>query len=181
MISYKRGNCLLMSLTKGWCKMFTRLRLFMDNKKGVMNSASVLVLLIFSTSVRGAIVEVQPLHFGVFALVNNTTVSTLIIPYTNSNPIASAKLFPLSHGQAGHYQLSGYPAFMPLILTIADFQLTIGLAEPFTVGSFTYDPVVTDGNGDVLVKIGATMSTSGSTVNYGDAAYSGNIDIQVTW
>ncbi len=134
-----------------------------------------------ASNANAAIAEVQALHFGVFALVNNTTVSTLTIPYGDTVPVASSKLFPISLGQAGHYQLSGYPAFTPLIITIADFQLTIGLSEPLTVGSFIHDPVVTDGNGDALLKLGATLSTSGSSVNYGDAAYGGNLDIIITW
>lgn len=161
--------------------MLMQRRVNISNNRRMNSPAWVLILLLISVGAHGAVVEVQPLHFGVFALVNNASVSTLTIPYTNTNPVASSKLYPITHGQAGHYQLSGYPAFTPLTITIADFQLSIGMSEPLTIGSFTFDPVMTDGNGDALLKVGATLSTSGNSNNYGDAAYSGNIDILISW
>jgi len=141
-----------------------------------------LLLLLFSGSYANAgITEVQPLKFGTFALVTNNVVSTLKISDSGANPVASIKLYPLVFGQAGHYQLTGYPAWTPLIITIADFQIVKGASEPMTIGSFVHDPVITDGSGEALLKLGATLSTSGTNVVYGDALYSGNMNIVVTW
>ncbi len=140
-----------------------------------------MLMLSLSVNTYAAIAEVQPLKFGTFALVTNNVVSTLKISESGANPVASIKLYPLVFGQAGHYQLTGYPAWTPLIITIADYQLTIGGSEPFTIGSFTFDPVTTDGSGEALLKLGATLSTSGTNVVYGDALYTGNMNIVITW
>ena len=140
-----------------------------------------LLLLIVGSNVNAGITEVQPLKFGTFALVTNNVVSTLKISDSGANPIASIKLYPLVFGQAGHYQLTGYPAWTPLIITIADFQIVKGASEPMTIGSFVHDPVITDGSGEALLKLGATLSTSGTNVVYGDALYSGSMNIVVTW
>ena len=140
-----------------------------------------LLLLFIGNDANAAITEVQPLKFGTFALVTNNVISTLKISDSGANPIASIKLYPLVFGQAGHYQLTGYPAWTPLIITIADFQIVKGVSEPMTIGSFVYDPVITDGSGEATLKLGATLSTSGTNVVYGDALYSGSMNIVVTW
>ncbi|OUR90582.1 hypothetical protein A9Q81_19045 [Gammaproteobacteria bacterium 42_54_T18] len=143
--------------------------------------AIVCSVVLFSSNANAAMDEEQSLHFGTFALVNNTTVSTLKIFHTGATPDASSKLYPLSFGQAGHYRLTAYPVFTPLTITIADFTLNVGMAEPFTISAFTHDAIITDGAGEALLKLGATLSTSGTGTNYGDAVYTGIIDIQVSF
>ena len=133
------------------------------------------------THVSAAEVEVQQLHFGTFALVDNLTVSTLRVPYNGNNPVASNKLYPLVFGQAGHYSLSALPAWSPIIVTISDFVLKVGMSEEFTIGSFTHDAIIADGNGDALLKLGATLSTSGSGTMYGDAVYTGTMSLVISW
>ena len=140
-----------------------------------------LLLLFVGNYANAAITEVQPLKFGTFALVTNNVVSTLKISDSGANPIASIKLYPLVFGQAGHYQLTGYPAWTPLIITIADYQIVKGASEPMTIGSFVHDPVITDGSGEATLKLGATLSTSGTNVVYGDALSSGTMNIVITW
>lgn len=139
------------------------------------------ILFVPSNSVRAAISESQPLHFGTFALANNLTVSTLRVPFDGNNPVATNNLYPLSFGQAGHYQLTSLPAFMPLIITISDYVLQVGAAEEFSVSSFTYPALMTNASGEALLKVGATLSTTGSGTEYGDAVYTGIMNIMISW
>ena len=139
------------------------------------------VVLLFSKQAPAAMTEEQALHFGTFALAHNLTVSTLRVPYSGNNPIATNKLYPLSPGQAGHYRLTAYPAFMPVIVTISDFILRVGASEPLSISDFTHPAIMMDANGEALLKVGATLSTSGSGTNYGDAAYTGTMNITISW
>ena len=136
---------------------------------------------LFIEDASAAMIEDQQLHFGTFALVDNLTVSTLKVPYNGTNPVATNKLYPLSFGQAGNYSLSAFPAFTPLIISISDYELKIGVSEPFTVGSFTHESIITDVNGEAQLRLGATLSTSGTGTLYGDAVYSGNMNIVISW
>lgn len=146
-----------------------------------MRKFLIVFITFYSFDALSAIAEVQALGFGQFAIGDNNSVSTLTVPYVGSRYKATNRLYPISHGQAGHYQLTAYPAFTPLIITITDFDLSIGMSEPLEVRDFTYDSVMTDANGDALLKVGATLKTTGSSTTYGDGSYSGNINITINW
>ena len=141
------------------------------------------VVLVFlcSNKAAAALAEVQPLSFGTFAIVNNLTVSTLAVPYSGSNPVPSIKIYPLVRAQPGHYQITGLPAFQPLTITINNFVLSVGGAEPFNVNTFTFPALITDTNGEALLKVGATLNTTGSGTEYADATYTGSINITVSF
>jgi len=137
--------------------------------------------LLVAKNVTAAITEVQELSFGTFALVDNATVSTLRIPYNGTNPVASSKLYPLTRAQPGQYQISGMPSFQALIITINNFSLQVGAAEPFNVNTFTYPALITDTNGEALLEVGATLNTTGSGTGYADATYTGTISITISF
>ena len=128
-----------------------------------------------------AITEEQPLSFGSFAIAKNDAVSTLMVPHVGGIPIATYKLFPLTRAQPGRYRLTAYPAFTPLMINITNFQLSLGASPLLYVEDFTFDPVNTDAAGTALLKIGATLKTTGLGGSYGDGAYSGTLNITVSW
>lgn len=124
--------------------------------------------------------EVQALSFGNMAITSNDTVSDLVISHINGvSPISTNSIHILSFGTPGKYQLSGFSAYTPLVISVNSSQLSIGGAEPINVGSFTYNDVVTDESGNALLVIGAKLSTTGSGVSYKDATYSGVMTIVV--
>jgi hypothetical protein len=137
--------------------------------------------ILYPASCRAAITEEQPLSFGSFAIAKNDAVSTLIVPHVGGIPRATYKLFPLTRAQPGHYRLTAYPAFTPLMINISDFQLNLGASPILYIEDFTFDPVNTDASGAALLKIGATLKTSGLGGTYGDGGYSGTLNITVSW
>lgn len=117
--------------------------------------------------------EITPLWFGRFAIADNSVVSTMRIRHDGRNPIATNRMFPIEFGTAGEYQLSNFPAFTPLVVTITSNNLTTaGPTEHFTVGNFTFEDVTTDANGEAILTVGATLSTTGSGTPYVSAEYS---------
>lgn len=128
-----------------------------------------------------AITELQPLTFGEFALGPNDAESTLRVPYDGSKPRASYKLFPITLGQPGSFQLSAYPAWTFLMITIMDFDLTSGASQPLHVEDFTFPTIQTDADGNAVLPIGATLKTTGAGGSYGDGNYTGTMNITISW
>ena len=123
--------------------------------------------------------EVQELKFGNYAITGNDRGSVLIVPYTGAAPWATNKIYIISAGQAGHYQLSGFPANTPLNITIPDFFLTLPESESFKIGQFTHENLITDSSGNAFLKLGATLYTSGNGNPYDDGSYFGNMVITI--
>ena len=135
----------------------------------------------FYSKAYAAITQEQPLSFGSFAIGKNDAVSTLKIPHAGGIPTATYKMFPLTRGQPGIFRLTAYPAFSPLMINITDFQLSLGASPLLYVEDFTFEPVNTNAAGEAILKIGATLKTSGLGGNYGDGGYSGTMNITVSW
>lgn len=148
-----------------------------------MRTKFILLLLItlFSTTSNATIVEEQPLGFGEFAIAKNDAVSTLRIRHDGGNQIATYKILPLAFGQPGIFQLSNYPVFTPLMITVSNFVLQLGAAPDLLIEDFTFDPVTTNGNGEATLVIGATLKTTGTGTNYGDGNYTGVMNIVINW
>ena len=136
-----------------------------------------LLLLLPTLSVHAAMVELQEFSFGTFALVDNSVVSQLIIPHTTAAPWKTNKLFILSNGQPGHYQLSGFPANTALNVSIADYFLLLGGGESFRISHFTFDNMISNNDGEALLKVGATLYSSGSGIPYVNGGFLGTMDI----
>lgn len=129
----------------------------------------------------GAVSEEQALSFGNFAIADNSTVSSIVIPYSGANPTYTNKIYPLVHGQRGIYRLSAFPAFTPLTVTINNFSLQRISSTNLNIETFTHDTIVTDGAGSALMYLGATLKTTGDSGTYGDGNYTGNINITISW
>lgn len=138
-------------------------------------------LWLWSPSTLSAIIEEQPLSFGEFGLGPNDVVSTMWVPHNGQHPRGTNKLYPISLGQRGEYRLTSYPSFTPLMITINNFQLTRAFSEPFNIEDITFEPVMTNTNGEAVLIIGATLKTTGSTAVYGDGDYSGTMNIVISW
>ena len=137
------------------------------------------LLLLSSSHANATMVELQELSFGSFALVDNSVVSQLIIPHTTASPWKTNKLFILSNGQPGHYQLSEFPANTALNVSIADYFILLGGGESFRISHFTFDNMISDDNGEALLKVGATLYSSGNGIPYVNGGYFGTMNITI--
>lgn len=126
--------------------------------------------------------EIVPLSFGRFVLADNSTSSTVTIRINGNNPLYSNNAYPIEFGNAGEYLLSGLPAFTPLDITVAGVSLTTGgPQESLSIGSFTYNDVTTDSNGEGTLFVGATLTSSGNGNAYVSTDYNGTITITINF
>lgn len=139
------------------------------------------ILITATVYCRADMLEITPLSFGRFVIADNSSVSTLTVYYDGRNPRASNKIYPIERGTPGEYQLSNYPAFMPLNITIisTDDLSTSGPTEEMTLSNFTHANIRTDANGQAVLIVGATLSTSGNGNNYVSSNYSANYIINI--
>ncbi|BCD96887.1 DUF4402 domain-containing protein [Marinagarivorans cellulosilyticus] len=139
-----------------------------------------LVLVIPSLCI-AAVTEEQAISFGSFAIAANDAQSSIVISKNGGTPVYSYKIYPLMHGQPGQYRLSAYPAFTPLVININDFVLQRTGAPNLLIEDFTHDPIITDGSGEALLDLGASLKTTGLGGSYGDGNYTGTMNITISW
>lgn len=136
--------------------------------------------------------QVRPLSFGTFAILNNSGAKTITVAPDNST-VYHPDIVADIPAQSGHYTLEEMPANVTFYLGISvsnppgDGGLVLdnatsltGGAQPFTLTDFTVNAnntVVTDGDGDADMYIGATLVTSGNGAAYTDGVYTGTYDI----
>lgn len=146
-----------------------------------MRYCLVLLSLLFSAYSYSAITEIQPLSFGNFAAPSNAVVSTLTIGYMGGHPSVTNRIYVLSPPQPGQFQLTDYPPWTPLMINISNFQLVLGASPSFLIEDFTTNSIITDGSGQALLRVGATLKTTGTGGTYGDGGYTGNMNITISW
>ena len=141
------------------------------------------------------IFEGQALTFGRFAVVDNSAPRQIIVT-TDDDVIYDTGIVgdPSNPGRRGEYTLTGMPANVIFYLGVnipnppaeggVVLEETVPLtglgSEDFTIGSFkinSNDQMVTDGNGDATLYIGATLTTSGSGTHYVSDTYDGEFTI----
>lgn len=130
------------------------------------------------------ITRVQPISFGMFVIKNNASAHNIQVSRTNSVTADSAfALF--TNPVRGEYDLSGFPASTPFTVSFFATPITVGgsgTGEAFTLGSFTPGTgLSTDSSGDAQLRFGATLTTSGSGINYSNGSYQGELDITVNY
>lgn len=128
-----------------------------------------------------AVTEEQSISFGSFAIAANDAQSSITISKNGGTPVYSYKIYPLAHGQPGQYRLTAYPIFTPLVININDFVLQRTAAPNLLVEDFTFDPIITDGTGQALLNLGASLKTTGLGGSYGDGNYTGTMSITISW
>lgn len=125
--------------------------------------------------------DVVNLSFGSFALINNDTPQTIVVPPAGSAVFGVNVIEGPTPPVAGEYFLEDLTPNTLLDVTIADTTLSrFGGGSPlFTITDFTTNTPTTDGNGDATLFVGATLTTSGSGAHYESGNYTGTMDITI--
>lgn len=123
------------------------------------------------------IMELQALNFGVLALTSNIAPSHLVVS-PQGNATYGANLISIGPPTPGRYRLSGYPPHTSMSASLNPANLALrgtGPGEQLSISSASTNPVLlfTDHNGVVEFSLGATLSTSGNGLFYGDGPYLG--------
>lgn len=129
------------------------------------------------------VTAVVPLDFGVLAVKSNAGVSTLRISSAGAQTY-TGDVIPIGGAIRGQYRLSGFPAGVLLEVQLDNATLSTGgggLPEYLQVTSYENPTLVSDGAGEALVPLGATLETSGSGIMYADAPYSGTTQLRVRY
>lgn len=135
---------------------------------------------------------IRHLDFGTFALIDNNTPYTILVKPDN-DVVYDAAFLANIQAERGEYALTNFPPNITLYtgvdtvsvtppfdggVTLTDAtDLTSGAGPVFTVADYTTNDPTTDNNGDAMLYIGATLSTSGTGQVYGSAVYTGSIDV----
>ncbi len=128
-----------------------------------------------------SIVTTQPLDFGTLAIKSNAAPSSVSLTPQGSASYGSGFVY-VSAPKPGHYQLTGYPLYVDMTVSMAptSVSLTSGLpGETLTATLATTNPQAlhTDLNGSVAFTLGAILTTSGSGTPYQDGPYLGHADL----
>ncbi|MDP2787756.1 MAG: DUF4402 domain-containing protein [Pseudomonadota bacterium] len=124
------------------------------------------------------IVMLQRLDFGVLAIRANAVASALTLSPLGATSYGSA-FVSIAAAVPGRYRLTGYPAFTDISVSMSASPINLAsgvLGETLTVSTAVTNPLVlhTDVNGQVDFNLGATLTTSGSSVLYPDGVYVGH-------
>lgn len=138
---------------------------------------------VFASQAKAAIIEIQPLNFGQWAITNNTGFKTIVVN-TNGSFSNSPGLFNIVVPPTqGIYRVDGLPAFTSINSVTASMLLPMtGGNQPFTLENFqiVHDPA-TNSSGEINITLGATAKTSGTGVAYDDASYTGTIQFDINY
>lgn len=142
-----------------------------------------LFCLLKSGQARAAIIEIQPLNFGQWAITNNVGFKTITINPNGSfshSPGLFNIVIPPTHGI---YRVDGLPPFTSIISVTASMLLPMtGGNQNFTLDTFQviHDPA-TNSSGEMNITLGATARTTGTGVPYDDASYNGTIQFNINY
>ncbi|MFC1750716.1 DUF4402 domain-containing protein [Pseudomonadota bacterium] len=143
-------------------------------------------MFIFGSSSANAAPDITadvPLDFGLVAVKNNDSVSTLSISHGGAVTFVG-DVIPIGGAMRGEYNLTGFPANVMLDFTWIDGTLSaggLGLPELLQVTDYENPVTMSDTNGEASVPVGASLKTNGSSVMYGDATYTGDITVRVRY
>lgn len=137
----------------------------------------------YASAASAAIIEIQPLNFGQWAITNNTGFKTVVVN-TNGSFSSSPGLFNIVIPPTqGIYRVDSLPPFTAINSVTASMLLPMtGGNQNFTLDNFQviYDPT-TNSSGEVNITLGATARTTGTGVPYDDATYSGTIQLDINY
>lgn len=171
-----------------------------QRKRGETNFFSLLTALILittlstlpKTAAKASIKEIQPLRFGTLVLKDNEQPYTLTVPPEGTTTYSDGlALAPDSDPpQSGIYdiQVLSPETRLSIEITATGFIMQQNGENPqkITGNSFTitgFQTIVTNSleTGKTLVKIGATLETSGNGLPYEDGTYTGSMDITINY
>ncbi|MEH6711191.1 MAG: DUF4402 domain-containing protein [Paraglaciecola polaris] len=133
------------------------------------------------STVEAEVIVDEPLSFGTFAIINNSSVSTISIS-TNDRASRTRDIQILYIGQAARLRLVNYPPFTRLFISpVLPQQSTVfvGTTEQFTLSQVDMpDSIITDSLGEASLRVGGTLETSGNGGSYIDTTY--NLTLMLT-
>ena len=153
-----------------------------SRKKSFFFALLVAFGLISAPAARSAIIEIQPLDFGEWAITNNTALNYITVQ-TNGTVSNSPSLINIIRPpQQGIYRVDGLPAFA----TINSINVTMvdplqGGNQPLTMDSFQVIFTPVNGAGETTITLGATARTNGSGQPYDDAVYNGTLQLEINY
>lgn len=127
--------------------------------------------------------EFQPLAFGEMTI-TGTTAETLVIA-ADGTESHGPNITPLLPGHNAVLRLTDFPVSTLVSVMADDSTLNRQPSGPsFDIGSYTFDPdassQATDSNGQMTLKIGATLTTRASTT-YVAGPYRGTYNVLVNY
>jgi hypothetical protein len=147
-----------------------------------------LITLLFGVSVAHAqtFTQISPLDFGRIAVISNNTQSTLTVDRFD-NVSASNNIRIIIPGKAAVLLVSNAAPRTGIFFTASartsEMSPAGSAVETFTFDSLNYDNYqVTDANGELEFKLGATIKTSGNNnLIFSEAPYSALIDVTLNY
>lgn len=132
------------------------------------------------------VTEITPFSFGKFSVTDNTAQRDLIINAATGTVTPDAEFIIDIQPQRGEYRLEGFDPGTEVTVTVSDGGLTLnggGGTEVFATVDYTVNPspVITNGSGEIVFYIGATLRTRGDSITYATGTYSDDLDIQFDW
>ena len=126
----------------------------------------------------------ENLGFGQFAVRNNNGIYAMTVDENNDFSYDVNGFISAADPQRGEYIFEDLPPSTSVTMVVDDTELSLdglGGSPRFSVRDFTYNPLTTDGSGAVLVFLGATLRTSGTSQHYESGSYSGETLITVSY
>ncbi|MBY0419748.1 MAG: DUF4402 domain-containing protein [Pararheinheimera sp.] len=137
----------------------------------------------FIFSVKADVIVHNELSFGTIAVRGNDVVSSVVVPRVGA-PYTTNKILMIEKGHPGEYTITGFLPSTPVQLTtnLPTFLGLAGVSAQFFITSADL-PVNTSANaqGEVYLKVGAILQTSGNSQSYEDGVYVGTFDIQINF
>jgi hypothetical protein len=134
----------------------------------------------FIATAQAQVIELQQLQFGEWVVTDNATEQTVTVN-TDGSSSNSSGLIMLQSPQEGVYRIEGLLPFSTIIgFDIVMTEPMDGPGVPtFSMDSFqtSADPV--DGNGETILRLGATARTTGDGQGYPDGTYNGELTIDI--
>ncbi len=124
------------------------------------------------------------LGFGEIALRSNNAIISMAVSNSGAVTPGNSQIIPLGGAVRGEYRLTGFPPNTVLSFEWDDAQLSYaGQMHPefLTVTAYTPTAATTNGAGEAVVYLGATIKTSGTGAMYNDGTYSAVTAMRVTY
>lgn len=137
----------------------------------------------YTSAASAAIIEIQPLNFGQWAITTNTGFKTITVNTNGSFSSSPGLINIVQPPSQGVYRVDSLPPFTSINSVNATMLLPMtGGNQNFTLEDFQiiHDPA-TNSSGEVNITLGATAKTTGTGVPYDDATYTGTIQFDINY
>lgn len=151
-------------------------------KKGVF-TVLVGASFLWGAPARSALIEIQPLDFGEWAITNNTAINHITVNPDGSFSSSPSLINIIQPPQEGLYRVDSLPPSTAILsVNVTMIAPLTGGNQPFTMDTFQviHDPM-TNVSGEVNITLGASAKTNGSTVPYDDAVYTGTLQLEINY